>query len=164
MIGARIREAREALKLTREELANELEVTVGTVANWEIGQSTPTLEKFCQVVDVLDADPGWMLGFPGRAPDIPPPVPREQLPLRFGDWLTVAEAANLLGFVEKYVRQLAQKGHLVSERAGPELARAHGVERGRIMVYAASVMLFSRGVRGAATLCRGNPEKLKELL
>ena len=164
MIGARLREAREALKMTREELANELEVAVGTLANWETGQSSPTLEKFCQVVDALDADPAWVLGFPGRAPDTPPPVPSEQLPLRFGDWLTVSEAAHLLGLGDRYVRQLVKKGHLVPERAGPVMARAHGMERGRIMIYAASVLLFERGVRGAATLCRGNPEKLKELL
>ncbi|NQT98270.1 MAG: helix-turn-helix transcriptional regulator [Candidatus Marinimicrobia bacterium] len=41
LIGLELKQARRELGLTQKELANELEVSLPTVVNWELGKSTP---------------------------------------------------------------------------------------------------------------------------
>ena len=41
LVGLELKQARRELGLTQKELASELEVSLPTVVNWELGKSTP---------------------------------------------------------------------------------------------------------------------------
>ncbi len=56
MIGKRIKNARKAAKLTQEQLAEKINVTVGYVSQCERGISHMNLEKLSEVADVLECD------------------------------------------------------------------------------------------------------------
>lgn len=59
-IGARIKEARLNAGLTQEELAKELEITKGAVANYETGVSSPKMNILYKIFDVLDVDANYL--------------------------------------------------------------------------------------------------------
>ncbi|MGB7443357.1 MAG: helix-turn-helix transcriptional regulator [Coleofasciculaceae cyanobacterium] len=42
-VGTKLKQQRESLNLTQQQVANELGVTVTTVKNWEAGRHTPKL-------------------------------------------------------------------------------------------------------------------------
>lgn len=59
-IGARIKEARLNAGLTQEELAKELEITKGAVANYETGVSSPKMNILYKIFDVLDVNANYL--------------------------------------------------------------------------------------------------------
>lgn len=58
-IGKRIKEARESVKLTQEELARCLDITAMTVSRWERGNLCPRLQQFEKMEDVLNKPIYW---------------------------------------------------------------------------------------------------------
>jgi len=54
VVGARIREAREAKGWFQKELAARVHVEPQTVSNWERGQSTPDFDKLELLAQVLE--------------------------------------------------------------------------------------------------------------
>ncbi|MEV7264011.1 helix-turn-helix transcriptional regulator [Micromonospora aurantiaca] len=66
-LGARIKRARERARMTQLELAEQLDVTRRTVANWETGQTSP-LNRLGAIEEVLGR---W--GFTSLH-EAPPPV------------------------------------------------------------------------------------------
>ncbi len=51
-IGERLRERRNALKLTQEEVSERLGVTRQTMSNWENGRSFPDIERVVQLSEI----------------------------------------------------------------------------------------------------------------
>lgn len=49
-----IRKAREKAGMTQEQLAEHINKCTKTIANYESGKSTPTLETFVEIASVLD--------------------------------------------------------------------------------------------------------------
>jgi transcriptional regulator with XRE-family HTH domain len=57
-----MREKRQALGLSQEKLARLLDVSYGTIANWENGKSAPSVEHSKALSDALDWPLLEMLG------------------------------------------------------------------------------------------------------
>lgn len=53
-LGYRLRKARETKKLTREHLADYIDVHFRTLAKWENGQSDPPLGKIIKAAEILE--------------------------------------------------------------------------------------------------------------
>lgn len=60
-VAARIRDAREALDWTPEELARRLGVTVDTVEGWENGDRDPRSNRLVTLAGVLQVSAHWLL-------------------------------------------------------------------------------------------------------
>lgn len=58
-IGKRIKEARESLKMTQEDLAILLETTSVTVSRWERGEIRPRLQQFEKMEEILKKPTYW---------------------------------------------------------------------------------------------------------
>ena len=55
--GTRIKQAREDLRLTQEQLAEQLDVSRQAVSKWEADLSRPTREKLDRLSDILEIPP-----------------------------------------------------------------------------------------------------------
>lgn len=64
-IGARLRDARLQVVLTQDELAQALGIDRSTVAKWETGQRSMTVENLIRTAAVLDIPPQQLLVEPG---------------------------------------------------------------------------------------------------
>jgi transcriptional regulator with XRE-family HTH domain len=60
----RLKSARELRKLTQEELAKKVNVTKGTISNYENGHSTPSNEMLRLLADTLKTTTDFLLGRP----------------------------------------------------------------------------------------------------
>ena len=61
--SARLKEARRRKNNTQQQLANELEITVGAYQFYERGQREPSLTNLIRLAKILDVTPNWLLGF-----------------------------------------------------------------------------------------------------
>jgi transcriptional regulator with XRE-family HTH domain len=61
-LGDRIREAREARKLTQVALAARLDTTQNVVSMWETGMRQPTIKGLAAIATALDVTTDWLLG------------------------------------------------------------------------------------------------------
>lgn len=55
--AAKVKEQRQALKLTNEDLAHEVGSTLRTVQRWQTGESTPRGFQAIRLAEVLGLDP-----------------------------------------------------------------------------------------------------------
>ena len=61
--GERLKEARNARFMSQLQLALAAKVTQGSLANWELGRTYPTLDNFINLCNVLDMSPDDLLGY-----------------------------------------------------------------------------------------------------
>ena len=61
-IGKRISKFREERGMTRDELAEKMNVTVQTISRWESGKRIPDVITFMKLAQVLAADPNKLFG------------------------------------------------------------------------------------------------------
>ncbi len=61
-IGERIREARQARKLSQEALALEVDVTQGAIGMYERGANLPSVETLPRLAAALGVSADWLLG------------------------------------------------------------------------------------------------------
>lgn len=59
-IGSRIKERRTELHITQEQLADQIGVTKGAIANYENEVSTPKIGLLYRLLDVLDCDANYL--------------------------------------------------------------------------------------------------------
>lgn len=59
-IGSRLKDARVAAHLTQEDLAKQIGVTKGAIANYENGVSTPRIELLFGLMTVLGVDANYL--------------------------------------------------------------------------------------------------------
>lgn len=59
-INSRIKERREELKMSRQELADKIGVTPSAIANYENGVSSPKIELLYKLFDVLQCDANYL--------------------------------------------------------------------------------------------------------
>ncbi|WP_454915011.1 helix-turn-helix domain-containing protein [Xanthobacter sediminis] len=59
-IGSRIRQARIALGLTQQALADKLSITVQSVSQWETGRTRPNYDRIWLLEEVLGTPGGWL--------------------------------------------------------------------------------------------------------
>lgn len=60
-LGARLRTARKERRITVAKLARELGVDTRTVARWQSGESTPSIERLTEIARLLDRPPSYFL-------------------------------------------------------------------------------------------------------
>lgn len=60
-IGPRIRESREAAGFKQVDLASRASLSLGTIRNYELGITQPTLDGIYAVAAALDVDVLWLL-------------------------------------------------------------------------------------------------------
>lgn len=60
LIGQRIREAREALGFSQEQLADNLGISFQSVQQWETGKTTPRATRMRKLATVLGKSPTWI--------------------------------------------------------------------------------------------------------
>jgi transcriptional regulator with XRE-family HTH domain len=68
-LGARIRAARDAIRMKQEIAARKVGVATGTFSRWEQGHFAPNLQKLCNLAQVLGVSLDSLCGFER------PPVP-----------------------------------------------------------------------------------------
>lgn len=64
-LGRRIRDRRLAVRLSQETVAEKAGISVNTVSRIEQGQAAMSIEIFCRLLRVLDADAGELIGTAG---------------------------------------------------------------------------------------------------
>ena len=57
-IMSSLKKLRSLLNLTQQELADQIEVSKTTLANWEAGRQVPPIDKFAQIVQLSQGDKG----------------------------------------------------------------------------------------------------------
>ena len=60
-LARRLKERRKKLGLSQAELAEKVDVSQPTIANWERGGHVPRQEALNRIASVLDTDPSWLL-------------------------------------------------------------------------------------------------------
>ena len=63
IMGLMIKNKREALGLTQEELSARINLDQSNLSNIENGKSFPSFPKFCSIIEALDVEPNEMLSF-----------------------------------------------------------------------------------------------------
>jgi transcriptional regulator with XRE-family HTH domain len=63
MIGERIKRARLAKKLTQQEVADGISVSLTTVSNWELGRKPPSTDNLAKLADFLSVDQSYLSPF-----------------------------------------------------------------------------------------------------
>lgn len=63
VFGVSVRNAREALGKSQEEISKAIGVERTAVTNWESGRATPPLPKFLKLCRALEVTPNDLLGF-----------------------------------------------------------------------------------------------------
>ena len=61
ILNARLKEAREELGLTIEEIADRMTVSANTVKNWELGRTTPRSNRLHILSGILGVPFAWLL-------------------------------------------------------------------------------------------------------
>lgn len=86
-IGSRIKECRESIGMTQEELADIMGVSKGTIGNYETDVSYPRFENMSKLFDALKTDANYIF-----QDVLPPPLEKERpLPLVFKKRSDLAE-------------------------------------------------------------------------
>lgn len=62
IFGERLKELRKLRNITQTQLANELNVAIGTVGNWETGQREPALDMVIRVADYFNVSVDYLVG------------------------------------------------------------------------------------------------------
>lgn len=62
VIAERIKDARNAKDITQQEFAELLGVCRSTIANYELGRRTPSLEEVVKIAEILGVDANYLLG------------------------------------------------------------------------------------------------------
>lgn len=60
-MGDRIKEVRKKRRLTQEQLAEQVDVTVEYISQLERGLSTPSMQVFIKLLETLDASADYLL-------------------------------------------------------------------------------------------------------
>lgn len=63
LIGTIIKNKRETLNLTQEELSARVNIDQSNLSNIENGKSYPSFPKLCSFIEVLDIEPNELLAF-----------------------------------------------------------------------------------------------------
>ena len=98
----RLREAREARRISAPELAEKLQVHHSTLTNWEAGRRQITPDKLVQLAGILGFTVDYLLGRDTPQVSLAEPVCKEALYVMHGQpvW-TVANGWMLVNIVEK---------------------------------------------------------------
>ncbi len=69
-MGMRLRKVREERKMTRETLAEKVDLSVNFIADVEYGNKSPSIRKFYSLIQALDTNADYILGGNMREIDI----------------------------------------------------------------------------------------------
>lgn len=62
VVARNIRRFREEKKLTQKELADQLEVGISVISNWEMGTNSPNIVKLFMMCQIFGVTPSAMMG------------------------------------------------------------------------------------------------------
>ncbi len=69
MFGQRISQLRKKRRLTQEQLAAILSITVGQVSRWERGENDPSIQSLTEVATKLNVTTDYLLGLVAKPED-----------------------------------------------------------------------------------------------
>jgi DNA-binding XRE family transcriptional regulator len=75
-VGSRLKQAREEAFLTQAQVADELDVTIGTVQAWEYERANLTLRRAAQLARLYSVPMEW-IAWGGSQPDLDAPIIKE---------------------------------------------------------------------------------------
>lgn len=80
-LGARVREARKEKRMTQQEMAGRMNVSVQSVSQWETDRTRPALARIFDIAEILGLTVEWLLGGEGTkdAPQYDPGLIRTRL-------------------------------------------------------------------------------------
>ena len=107
MFKDRLREARLNRNMTQSELAARIGVVKSTVAGYETGRSEPNMEKFAQIMSVLNTDANTLL--------------RDEMAAASPDTKPLSDEAQLIA--EKFDRLDGHGRHVIRILMEAELSR-----------------------------------------
>lgn len=61
LIGNRIRQQRELLKISRNDMAKKLDVSLSALQNWEINEREPQASMIIKIAETLNVSPNYLL-------------------------------------------------------------------------------------------------------
>ena len=103
MLGARMRQLREARSLTQAQLAGLLLKSVETISNFERGKTAPGLLTIAQIAKILGVQPKHLFEFDELLPVAEPNADVALITLRLGQ-LSPANRAFVCDFIELIIR------------------------------------------------------------
>lgn len=114
-LGEKLALLRENKEIYQKELATYLEVSIGTISNYEKGIHEPDLETLCKLADYYEVSADYLLGrtdIPLPVSKIPPKQPKDIEEL-FLDLTKLSQ--NNLEVVRRFVKFL-QKNELKDQK------------------------------------------------
>lgn len=85
MFGERLKKLRKKNGYTQVSLANELGVSKGTIAMWEVGKRKPDFETLCNLSDFFNVRTDYILGQSDDDSSVSPTIETRN---QFGAWET----------------------------------------------------------------------------
>lgn len=118
-IGEILAELRKDKHLLQKDLADYLNISVGTVSNYETGAHEPDFKTLCTLADFFQVSTDYLLG----RTDLPYDIKKLNEPLR--DGITVSDVTHTLlnmspenlDAVLEYMELLTYKNKMISERS-----------------------------------------------
>ena len=101
-MGDRIKEIRKKRHLTQEQLAEQVDVTVEYISQLERGLSTPSLQVFVKILEVLDASADYLLRDTVSTSN---PYGDKQIAARF-ERLSPKQRQALMAIIDAYIEYL----------------------------------------------------------
>ena len=101
LFGERLRNAREASKMTQEEMAGHLGVRVSTVKDWESGEVDPRANRLQMIASLLNVPLLWLIGGSQKVPDYTEHGETRELLLR-----KIDDVAHKISDLERELRDL----------------------------------------------------------
>ena len=104
LFSTRLRKRREELKLSQTDLGNAVGVHRTSIGAYEDGKRMPTLDVFNRMSDVLQVEPGWLIGLKDEVEscaDVPVyQIPKPGQPLESEDNIIGKEAVKARSNIE----------------------------------------------------------------
>ncbi len=137
-IAERIKEFRKGRKMTQEQLAEALGVTIGAVSKWESGSSVPDILLIVELADFFETSVDVLLGYEWHGGSVVQCSDRIRALRNAKDF----EAAS--AEAEKALQKYPNSFEIVFKSA--IMYSLKGIERGDVKAYERAVALFERSI------------------
>jgi transcriptional regulator with XRE-family HTH domain len=67
--GTKVKKALQESDITRKQASEKLDITASQISNWILGKSSPTIEKFAELIRITGKDPNYFFGYPSISID-----------------------------------------------------------------------------------------------
>lgn len=102
-VGKRLKRARQARKLSREQVSTRLGISVSAVQHHESGRNDPTMDNLAKYSKTYRISTDWIILGKGKGP-LDPRDPREAI-LEVWDQLTPSDQPRVLSLAQSFLNQ-----------------------------------------------------------